>query len=298
MSQSKIERTSTMAPIGPKPALTVTIGNPVANAQINIGEELTVTGLAAGRGAPEPSLPQAVTVQLGDLAPVRAVLHPPRSGSAWIYSAVFQTATLPAGPTLIVVNATFDSNEHVAVNEQVIASFGGAPLESTFNATATLKTSSSIAAGPYSDTLVIGALFSGDRKTVVINFPPLSVGGATVTLVGGGTGTFEVSSVPSPPPSRLPEPSGAMTVPVTLKCSNLENGDSTLSLVMTTGAEQSPKGVFKDTGTPMDPAGKIVLIGDGSFEGGNILGGDDASLVIEGTFSPVPFLPSVTNPLP
>jgi hypothetical protein len=40
-------------------AVGLTVGNPIPNAQINIGETLVVTGLVTGKGFPEP-----VTVQL------------------------------------------------------------------------------------------------------------------------------------------------------------------------------------------------------------------------------------------
>jgi hypothetical protein len=74
-------------------------------------------------------------------------------------------------------------------------------------------------------------------------------------------------------------------------------GDSTLNLVLSTGGERSPTGAFNDTGTPMNFNGEIVSVGDGSFSGG-FLGGSDASLVLTGTFSPVPLEGSVGPPLP
>jgi hypothetical protein len=274
---------------GPKPGLTLIIGNPAQNGQINIGEKLTVSGLVGGRGGAEPTVPQSVTVQLGDLPPVQATLKPPRfpqrntAAPNWTFTAVFDSVTLPPGPTILSAEAFFASNEHVVVEQTVLASLGGAPLESTFTAHVTLLTSSSAAAGPFHDTIPIGALFSGDRTSVVFNFPPLSIGGATVTLIAGGVGTLDVTT--------LPVVSGVMNIPVTLKFSQELNGDSTLSITLTTRAEQSPQGKFKDTGTPLDAAGNIKLVGDGSFVGGNILDGSDASLVLNGAFSPAPIQP-------
>lgn len=271
------------------PGLTLIVGYPPQDGQINIGENLTVTGLVAGRGGAEPSLPQSVTVRLGDLPPVKATLKPPRfpqritGGPAWTFAAAFESVTLSPGPTTLSAEAFFDSNEHVVVEETVLASAGGAPLESTFTAEVTLLTSSSVAAGPYHDKISIGALFSGDRTGVVFSFPQLSVGGATVTLIAGGVGTVEVSTFPGV--------SGVMNVPVTLNFNQELNGNSTLSITLTTGTEQSPHGNFKDKGTPLDAVGNIKLVGDGSFVGGNILAGCDASLVIQGTFSPVPVQP-------
>jgi hypothetical protein len=279
---------------GPKTPLTLIIGNPPPNGQVNIGEKLTVTGLVGGRGEPEPTIPQSVTVQLGDLAPLKATLKPPRfpqritAAPNWTFTAVYNSVTLPAGPTVIRATAFFDSNEHVTVEHTVLVSLGGAPLESTFTAHVTLNTSASAASGPYHDTIPIGAIFSGDRKSVVFNFPSLSVGGATVTLIGSAVGTLAVTT--------LPVVSGVMNIPVTLNFSESLNGDSTLSIVLTTGAEQSPQGKFKDTGTPLDAVGNIKLVGDGGFEGGHILGGSDASLVLEGAFSPAPI--QSPGPLP
>ena len=269
-----------------KPPLTLIIGNPPQDGQINIGEKLTVTGLVAGRGGAEPNQPQSVTVQLGGLPPVRATLKPPRirprntTAPPWTYTAVFESVTLPPGPTTLSVDALFDSNEHAFVEETVLASDGGTTLESTFTADITLKTSSSEAAGPDHDTISIGALFSGDRRSVVFTFPQLSVGGATVTLIAGGVGTVDVSTVPVV--------SGVMNIPVSLNFNQEINQDSTLSVTLTTGAEQSPHGNFTDKGAPLDALGNVKLVADGSFVGGHILDGSDASLVIQGAFSPAP----------
>jgi hypothetical protein len=130
-------------------------------------------------------------------------------------------------------------------------------------------------------------MFSSDRKTVTItNFPPISpppislpwpLGSDTVTvsLTSGGIGGFDPVS-------------GAMGIPVNLHFhhSNSLLSDSDLQLLLSTGPEQSPHGVFHDEGTPMNN-GNITLVGDGAFNGG-VLGGSDASLVINGTVSPSP----------
>jgi hypothetical protein len=270
-----------MKRIGLKPGLILIIGNPPKNAQINIGENLTVTGLAGGtdKGG-ERAIPDSVIVQLGDLAPVRATLKPPLHGGNWTYTAVFDSVALPSGPTGLSAQAVFGGTETATAEETVFASLGGTPLESTFTAHITLKTRASGASGPFHDTIPIGAFFSGDRTSVLFSFPPLSVGGATVTLLSGGVGTLDITT--------LPVVSAVMNIPVTLKFSESLNGDSFLEITLTTGTEQSPQGKFKDTGAPLDAIGNITLVGDGSFAGGNILDGSDASLVLKGAFSPAP----------
>lgn len=278
-----------MKRIGLQPGLTLIIGNPPANAQINIGENLTVTGLAGGTDKEgERAIPDSVIVHLGDLAPVRATLKPPLHGGSWTYTAVFDSVALPPGPTGLSARAFFGGNETTTAEETVFASLGGTPLGSTFTAHITLKTSASGASGPFHDTIPIGAFFSGDRTSVKFTFPQLSVGGATVTLIGSAVGTLDVTTVPVI--------SGVMNVPVTLKFSESLNGDSFLEITLTTGTEQSPQGKFKDTGAPLDAVGNITLVGDGSFSGGNILHGADASLVLTGVFSPAPFQSPGTLP--
>lgn len=273
-----------MEPNATKPPLTLIIGYPPQDSQINNGENLTVTGIVAGRGGAEPTIPESVTVRLGNLPPVKATLKFPRLPQrVWTFTAVLESVALPPGPTILSALALFDSNETDSAEQTVFGSDGGQPLDSTFAVDVTLRTGSSAAAGPFHDTISIGALFSGDRRTVVFNFPQLSVGGATVTLLSGGIGTVDVTT--------SPVVSGVMNVPVTLKFSQELNGDSTLLINLTTGTEESPQRKFTDSGTPLDAAGNIKLVGDGSFSGGNILGGNDASLVIQGTFSPAPVQP-------
>lgn len=267
-----------------KPVLTLTIGSPPENSpQVTIGENLTVTGLVGGVGGAEPTVPESVTVRLGNLQPVRATLKPPpfSQGGNWTYAAVFESVELPAGPNILIAEAFFASNESVVVDETVFVSTG-IPLESTFTANVTLQTSSAEAAGPYHDTISAQVFFSGDRKNVTFRFPSLSVGGATVTLIAGGIGTLDVTTTS---PSFV---SGVMNVPVTLKFSHQVNGDSTLEINLTTGAEQSPHGNFKDTGSPLNAFGYMTLVGDGIFMGGLILNNCDASLVLQGAFSPAP----------
>jgi hypothetical protein len=143
-----------MQRIGPKPGLTLFIGNPPQDGQINIGEALTITGLVGGRVGAEPVVPESVTVQLADLQLLRATLKPPRfpqrdtAAPNWTFTAVYDSVNVPPGPTAISATASFSSNEDVTLEQTVFASLGGTPLDSTFTTTdVTVQTS---AAGTFS----------------------------------------------------------------------------------------------------------------------------------------------------
>lgn len=102
----------------------------------------------------------------------------------------------------------------------------------------------------------------------------------TVTLTGGGSGVFDPTTGS---PTR-----GAMGIPVTLHChhSNSLLADSDLTVLLSTGKEQSPHRFFNDQGSPMDNNGNFTLVGDDAFNGG-VLGGSDASLKLAGAVYPL-----------
>jgi hypothetical protein len=65
-------------------------------------------------------------------------------------------------------------------------------------------------------------------------------------------------------------------------------GDSDVAFGLTTGSVVSPSGIFRPTGTPLNPMnGTIVLVGASRFRGG-FLSGIDCSLIVGGTLAPVP----------
>jgi hypothetical protein len=136
----------------------------------------------------------------------------------------------------------------------VAASGPGDPLFSTFTANVILRTSNPNAKS-FSEMLTIETMFSGDRESVVITdfrsitdtsqIAPGVSDTVTVTLIGGGVGTFN--------PSQIPFESGAMSVPIELRfhhevTGGIQLGDSTLSLILSTGSQRSPHSAFEDTG--------------------------------------------------
>ena len=235
---------------------------------------LHVAGVATGKGLPEPTVVERVTVQVDGGAAVTATLKrlPSHPGSppAWTFSA---SVAVTGGAHTLHVKAINDAGTS-AGNASVTITV--APF--TFSTTATFKTGASEAKGPFDFNLLMGATFTNNHHDVtLLGFPTLTTSDVTVTLTAGGSGTFNPTT-------------GSMSIPVTLKFhpSSSLASDSTLSLQLSTGAETSPHGLFSDHGHPMDASGAIVLVGDGVFQGGFPLGNNDASLVLVGSFTPHP----------
>ena len=65
--------------------------------------------------------------------------------------------------------------------------------------------------------------------------------------------------------------------------------DSTLSLLMDTGAHTSPSGALRASSTPMDAHGMVTFAGVGVFSGG-YLARDEASIVLTGQIAPHPYV--------
>jgi hypothetical protein len=253
----------------------VKVENPLPGAIILPSAPLTIGGVATAKGFPEPSIIEKVTVQVDGGTPIVATLKKlpvhPNSPAAWTFHAQ-TTAPVVAGSHRIQVNA-FDDTGTVPATTTVYFVVG-IPL----NATVTFRTASSDAKGPFTFAITIGTNFSADRRIVeIVSFPALATSDVTVTLVGGGTGDFNPSS-------------GEMHLPVSLLFHPSSDfaSDSTLNLTLTTGTQSSPNHTFTDQGKPMQADGSIVLVGDGVFDGGFPLGGNDASLVLSGKFSPHP----------
>jgi hypothetical protein len=255
------------------------VNNPYAGEVLPEGSPLAVGGVATGKGMPEPTAIENVTVEVDNNGAVAATLtlipdHHPH-GRNWVPAWTFQAdVVIPdaVGEHTIRVSATDDSG----------APAGGAwvPIVAagfTFTGTATFRTDYSDAVGPFPFDLLLGATFSTDRRTVnLINFPVLKTDAVTVTLISEAKGTFDPNS-------------GNMNVPVDLLFhpSSSFASDSTLSLVLTTG-QTPPQGPFSDQGQPMQADGSILLVADGVFQGGTPLGGNAASLTIAGAFTPHP----------
>ncbi len=262
----------TMIPVqATTPALQVAAPRPGA---VVLPGRLHVVGIVTGKLFPEPFFIGQVTVSVDSGPAVDAVLtklaQHPHTPPAWRF-----TADIPVsgGAHHINVKATYDTG---APAGSVSVPITVAPF--AFSATATMKTAASEAPGPYQINFATGASFSANRHTVsLVNFPALATPDVTVTLISGGTGTFDPAS-------------GNMNIPVTLKFhpSSSLASDAQITLNLTTGFQTSPHGHFSDHGAPMDASGAIVLVGDGTFNGGFPLGGNDGSLVLVGTFAPHP----------
>jgi hypothetical protein len=254
----------------------VNVQNPAPGAIVLASSPLTVGGVATAKGFPEPSVIDRVTVEVdgGPLVTATIKQLPPHHGSpaAWTYHAQTTAPAMP-GSHRIRVKA-FDDTGTVPPATATVYFVVGLPL----TATVTFRTASDQAKGPFTFAVVIGTSFSTDRRVVeIVSFPVLATPDVTVTLVGGGTGDFNpISGEMHLPVSLLFHPSSSLA------------SDSTLNLTLTTGAQRSPHHTFNDQGKPMQTDGSIVLVGDGVFDGGFPLGGNDASLVLAGKFSPHP----------
>jgi hypothetical protein len=263
--------------------LTIQINRPASDEAVMIGANLPVSGLAYGRGMPEPIIIQTVTVQVDNGAPIELIPHliqsfPPPPIPVWSFST---SVTVPGPQGIHTIQVlSFDDLDRQQGHATVAINAGGV----TFDGTATLRTDYGEATGPFSIHIDVGLIFYGfgfrGNSVAVVSFPPLTAGDSsdtvTVNLIGGGTGQFNPYS-------------GVMSLPVVLSFhhSISEFSNSTLQLSLTTGAA-TPAGPFSDQGKAMQADGSITLVGDGTFVGGTPLGGHNASLILVGTMSPSP----------
>jgi Bacterial Ig domain len=269
----------------------MTIIQPAQNQAIPPGTDVLLYGAAADSDfeTKRPPRVEEVTYQV-DGGPPQPLAYTD-TVYYWSTHVIYRQpiGILPGGNHTITVTAQFSLD---TVTDSVTVQVG-VPLVSLFTGTASFRTSYSGASGPFTFPVTVGLTFSPDGHIVAItSFPPLSTPPislpfppfppgttdiVTVSLLDGGTGGFDPAS-------------GNMAVPVTLHFHHSYSllSDSDLHLVLSTGAEQSPHGVFNDQGSPMNMKdGAITVVGDGTFVGG-ILGGYDASLVLAGVVSPVP----------
>jgi hypothetical protein len=160
----------------------------------------------------------------------------------------------------------------------------------TFTGRAILLTTHPSAPGPFIQAVSITVQFDRCRRAVkILAFPPLVVGPfstpvgdntTTITLTGGGAGSFDPAT-------------GAMLLPIELHFDQSLGfplaGDSDVTFDLTTGTSMSPTGTFMLTGSPLtDPATcAITLVAASQFTDG-YLGGEDCSLQIGGNLAPCP----------
>ena len=157
------------------------------------------------------------------------------------------------------------------------------PTEAFFFGSSELHTTNADAPGPFFDSLAFRLDVGGDPARINIEtFPalgaafdtPLGPGTTTITLIGGGTGTYDA---------------GKISLPITLHfASTIETpvGDVTnssdLSMVLST---DPPEG--SPVTPPPGPFGKVTLFGSGTFVGG-FFGEkpDQGTLKVTGTIKP------------
>lgn len=148
-----------------------------------------------------------------------------------------------------------------------------ADLSAVFNGTATMTTSHGNARGPFSQRISLGINAANCRSTLTINqFPaitatfPTPVGDntATLTLIGGGTGSLNPAN-------------GRIEIPVRLRLGNTNafGGTSTIELTLST---ENADGMRK-------ASGRVTLTGSGTFRGG-FLDGQTGRFSVTGEFSP------------
>jgi hypothetical protein len=265
-------------------SLQVQINQPTPDEAVIIGTKLHVGGRAFGKGMPEPVQIKKVTVRVDNQTPINAILTPPKpfprpKVPAWIFDADIDVPA-PIGLHSIQVES-FDDLGEKRGTAVVEINAGGV----TFDAVATVKTDYPEAKGPYPINVEVSLDFTSsvvllEEKVEIVSFPSIEIDAGfetvTISLFAGGTGQFNRYS-------------GAMSLPVTLLFHHSSSAfsDSTLPLVLTTDAAV-PSGPFSDHGGLMQANGKITLAADGQFQGGDPLGGNHASIVVEGTMSPSP----------
>jgi hypothetical protein len=130
-------------------------------------------------------------------------------------------------------------------------------------------------------------MFNADRRDVrVTSFPrirvsydtPLGEATTSVTMTGGGSGNLNLDS-------------GSVSMSVTLHFhhSSAFAGDSDIEFRLTTGRSRLRGGRMDVTGSPLTADGSITAVGVAKFRDG-FLDGDECSVVITGTVSPVPLV--------
>jgi hypothetical protein len=152
------------------------------------------------------------------------------------------------------------------------------PLAATFTGTATIAiTNPQVPPAPMSAPMNAQVVFNGERTSIhitslapIISPPfdtPIGTNVTTISLVSGGAGSYS---------------NGDIAISLTLLFDHsidiiLFEEDSTLPLLLRTAPP----------GSPLDPAGNVILAGSGTFQGG-FLNGSPADVRLTGLISPHP----------
>jgi len=155
-----------------------------------------------------------------------------------------------------------------------------AELNVTFTGRATFETDNPLAPGPFESAVSFQLWFSEDRTVVrIADFPAITFPSfhTEVTLIGGGTGSFDSLN-------------GQIILPVSLRFiyTAIIRRHSDVNLQLTSDTATSPDGRFTVTGSPLDRStGRIMVVGASELIGGT-LARNDCSVELEGVLSPVP----------
>jgi hypothetical protein len=200
-------------------------------------------------------------------------------GSMPFYAGQFSEMrhTGASGPLTLLINDDVPANGGGQFICRIRVRRMGTPLRTTFTGTATLTDDNKNTPDPFVETIkTLPIVFSSDRcaislagfPTIVQTFPvsPGVKNTATITLLNGGSGSFDQAS-------------GRINIPITLRLTNSHpfGGTSDLSLTLTTEA----------VGGRRLMNGSLTLVGMGRFVGG-FLGGTNATLTVTGAIDPMP----------
>jgi hypothetical protein len=170
------------------------------------------------------------------------------------------------------------SEAHARLAECLGESPQPTPLVVTFSGTATLTIADARFPGPFASAVTARATFNPPRtaltvdslSTITATFQTdIGPNTTTVSLLPGGTGTFDPSS-------------GLMLLSIRLRFDHsiIFAGDSDAPIDLRTDV---------GSGSPVNrTTGAVTLVGASRFEGG-FLNGTGFSMVLTGTLSPVPF---------
>ncbi|HYG80204.1 MAG TPA: hypothetical protein VD861_07450 [Pyrinomonadaceae bacterium] len=180
-------------------------------------------------------------------------------------------------PLFLRINDNVPGNGSGQFTSRVRVERAGMPLSSTFSGPGRFTLNHPNTPNPFNRTISLPVEFSRDRCNLsIINFPPitetfdthtfLGSNTTTITMIRGGTGSFDLTS-------------GIISIPVTLRFSHslATDGSSTCDLLLTTEAN----------GGQRLSTGSATLVGSCRCEEG-ILDGSNATFVVTGSFSPGP----------
>jgi hypothetical protein len=166
-------------------------------------------------------------------------------------------STVPAGRAQVIVAPT---GTKTFSNELSSLQLAKPAFRSTLTGEATLTIEHPQFGGSDTVDIEVGLAFNASHRSFTVDsFPPVTVSGVVVSLVGAASGTFDPAT-------------GAMTL--------------TLRLLLDT-ALGNPEIPFALTGTVDLDTGAVTLSGSSAAEGAPI-GGAPAQLVISGTLDPIP----------